>query len=154
PTDVSRAIHAQNLILPTGTAKMGETEYSIRINSSPELSAEFNDLPIKVVHGATVYVKDVAHVRDGYAPQTSMVHEGGNKGALLSILKSSSASTLEVVGRVRAALPRIMATVSSDLKLKLLFDQSVFVRAAIRGLVHEAVIASALTGLMLLLFLG
>ncbi|MEA2697823.1 MAG: hypothetical protein QOI66_2094, partial [Myxococcales bacterium] len=154
PRDVSNAVNAQSLILPTGTAKMGVTEYPIRINSSPELVAQFNDLPIKQVRGATVTIKDVAHVRDGFSPQTNLVRADGKKGALLPILKSSGASTLTVVARIRSLLPRVISTLPADLKLNLLFDQSVFVRASIMGVVREAALAAALTGLMILLFLG
>ena len=154
PSDVSNAVNAQNLILPGGTAKIGPREYSVRVNGSPVAVAELNDLPIKTVNGTTVYIRDVAHVRDGFAPQTSMVHADGKKGALLPILKAGGASTLDIVARVRAALPGILATLPKELSVTLLFDQSLFVRAAVEGVVKEAAIAAALTGLMILLFLG
>ncbi len=154
PSDVSSAVNAQNLILPGGTAKIGPREYSVRVNGSPEIVADLNDLPIKTVNGTTVYIRDVAHVRDGFAPQASMVHADGKKGALLPILKAGSASTLDIVQRVRDALPGILATLPKELSVTLLFDQSVFVRAAVSGVIKEAAIAAGLTGLMILLFLG
>lgn len=154
PRDVSNAVNAQNLILPGGTAKLGPEEYTVRLNGSPELVDDLNNLPIKSVNGTTVYVRDVAHVRDGFAPQTSIVHADGKRAALLPVLKSGGASTLDIVARVREALPGILATLPKELKLSLLFDQSVFVRAAVSGVVKEAVIAAGLTGLMILLFLG
>ena len=154
PADVSNAFNAQNVILPAGTAKMGEREYNVRLNSSPTVVAELNDLPIKQVNGATVYLRDVAHVREGASIQTNMVRRNGQPSALLTILKSGSASTLMVVSNVIARMPSILATLPSSLKLDFLFDQSLFVRAAISGVVREAVIAACLTGLMILMFLG
>ena len=154
PSDVSAAVNAQNLILPGGTAKIGPREYAVRVNGSPEIVADLNDLPVKTVNGTTVYIRDVAHVRDGFAPQTSMVHADGKKGALLPILKSGGASTLDIVQRIRDALPGVLATLPKELTVTLLFDQSVFVRAAVSGVVKEAAIAAGLTGLMILLFLG
>jgi hypothetical protein len=154
PRDVTSAVAAQNLTLPSGTAKMGPSEYAVRLNSSPEALDELNDLPIKTVNGATVRLRDVAYVRDGFSPQTSIVHANGSRGALLPILKSSGASTLDIVSRVREALPGILATLPKELECTLLFDQSVFVRAAVSGVVKEAILAAGLTGLMILLFLG
>jgi multidrug efflux pump subunit AcrB len=154
PADVSAAVNVQNLILPSGTAKLGKQEYPILVNSSPSIVDAFNALPVKTIGGTTVYLRDVAHVRDGYAPQTSVVVADGTKGALLPVLKSRGASTLEVVAGVREALPRVLSTVSKDLAVEPLFDQSVFVRGAIDGVVREAAIAAGLTGLMMLLFLG
>jgi multidrug efflux pump subunit AcrB len=154
PSDVSNAFNAQNVILPAGTAKMGEREYNVRLNSSPTVVDELNDLPIKQVNGAMVYLRDVAHVREGASVQTNMVRRNGQPSALLTILKSGSASTLAVVSGVIARMPSILATLPTSLKLDFLFDQSLFVRAAITGVVHEAVIAACLTGLMILLFLG
>jgi CzcA family heavy metal efflux pump len=153
-TDVSNAINTQNLIIPAGTAKMGEREYSVRLNSSPDIVSELNRLPIKQVKGATIYVGDVAQVRDGYAVQTNIVRENGRRSALISILKSGGASTLDVVDRVKKALPRIQATLPKELKLQYLFDQSIFVRASLNSVLKEAVIAAFLTALMILLFLG
>ncbi|HEY0463673.1 MAG TPA: efflux RND transporter permease subunit [Polyangiaceae bacterium] len=154
PRDVNNALGLQNVILPTGTAKMGVEEYPIVINSSPELISELGDIPVKTVNGTTVYIRDVANVRDGYAPQTSMVHVSGGRSVLMSILKNGSASTLDVVAHIREALPGALAKVPKELKASLLFDQSVFVRAAVSGVVKEAAIAAALTALMILLFLG
>jgi multidrug efflux pump subunit AcrB len=153
-TDVANAINAQNLIIPAGTAKMGEREYSVRLNSSPEVVSELNRLPLKQVKGATVYVGDVAQVRDGYAVQTNVVRENGRRSALITILKSGGASTLDIVERVKKALPRIQATLPKELKLKYLFDQSIFVRASLNSVLREAVMAAVLTALMILLFLG
>lgn len=154
PRDVTTAVASQNAILPTGTAKMGANEYPVLMNSSPDLFKEIGDLPIKVVNGTTVYVRDVANVRDGYAPQTNMVHVQGHRSVLMSILKNGNASTLEIARRVRAMVPSIAAKLPKELKVTLLFDQSVFVRAAVEGVVKEAVIAAGLTALMILLFLG
>ncbi|MEK6303329.1 MAG: efflux RND transporter permease subunit [Acidobacteriota bacterium] len=154
PSDVSAAFNAQNVILPAGTAKMGEREYNVRLNSSPTVVDQLNDLPIKQVNGATVYLKDVAHVREGAGVQTNMVRRNGQPSALLTVLKSGSASTLTVVSNVIARMPSILTTLPSSLKLDFLFDQSLFVRASISGVVREAVIAACLTGLMILLFLG
>jgi len=153
-SDVSAAINAQNLILPAGTAKLGEREYNVRLNSSPDTVAALNDLPIKQVNGATIYIRDVAQVRDGSQVQTNIVRQDGRRSALLTVLKSSGASTLDIVSRVKLALPRIMATLPKELNVHLLFDQSVFVRAAINGVLFEAVIAACLTAAMILLFLG
>jgi CzcA family heavy metal efflux pump len=154
PRDVNNAIGLQNVILPTGTAKMGSIEYPIVVNSTPELFDQLGSLPIKTVNGTTVYVRDVASVRDGYSPQTSMVHVEGKRSVLMSILKNGSASTLDVTSAIKKMLPSILAKVPKDLKVSLLFDQSLFVRAAVDGVVREALIAAALTGLMILLFLG
>jgi multidrug efflux pump subunit AcrB len=154
PSDITTAVNQQNVILPSGTAKIGSVEYPILMNGSPNLVAGLNDLPVKKVNGAMVYVRDVAHVRDGYVPQTSMVLMNGTKGALLPILKAQGASTLDVVSRIRATLPTVQATLPPDLQIKPLNDQSVFIKGAIVGVVREAVIAAGLTGIMMLLFLG
>ena len=154
PIDVSNAITAQNLTLPTGTAKIGDREYNFLLNTSPNSVEEFGDLPIKVVNGATVFVRDVAQVRDGFAPQTNIVRQDGIRGALLSMLKSGGASTLDVISRVKKALPRILTTLPASLKVQPRFDQSIFVRAALDGVLREGTIAAALTALMILLFLG
>jgi multidrug efflux pump subunit AcrB len=154
PSDVSNAFNAQNVILPAGTAKMGNREYNVRLNSSPTIVEQLNDLPVKQVNGAMVYLRDVAHVRQGAAVQTNTVRRNGQPSALLTILKSGSASTLTVVSSVIARMPSIMATLPPTLKLDFLFDQSLFVRGSISGVVREAVIAAGLTGLMILLFLG
>src|SRR3954470_11626780 len=154
--DVSTAINLQNLILPSGTAKMGSNEYYVRLNSSPEVVEAINDLPIKTVNGTTIYIKDVAHVSDKYLPQTNLMHAEGKKGALVSIYKLGKASTLDIVKRVKEAVPKIYPRLPNykELKITPLFDQSVFVRASVVGVVKEAAIAAGLTGLMILLFLG
>ncbi|HEU4532570.1 MAG TPA: efflux RND transporter permease subunit, partial [Polyangiaceae bacterium] len=154
PRDVNAAIAAQNVILPTGTTKMGSNEYPVALNSSPEALQEIGDLPVKTVRGTTVYVRDVADVRDGASPQTNMVHVGGKRSVLLSILKNGNVSTLEIASKVRAMLPATLARLPRDLKATLLFDQSLFVRAAVDGVVKEAALAAGLTALMILLFLG
>jgi multidrug efflux pump subunit AcrB len=152
--DVNNAVSAQNVIVPSGTAKIGDREYPIVINSSPDLLSQIETIPVKVVRGTTVYVRDVAQVRDGYSPQTNIVHVEGQRSVLMSILKQGSASTLDVVKRVRDILPTTLSRLPKELKVALLFDQSVFVRASIEGVVKEACIAAALTALMLLIFLG
>ena len=152
--DVVNAVSAQNLILPSGTTKIGGTEYGVVVDSNPRLIDEMNHLPIKVVNGATIYLNDVAQVHDGYSPQQNAVREDGVRGALLTIMKTGSASTLDVVASIKSILPRVMSTVTSDLHVKGFADQSLFVRAAISGVLREGVIAAALTALMILLFLG
>ncbi|HXX94744.1 MAG TPA: efflux RND transporter permease subunit, partial [Planctomycetota bacterium] len=154
PREVSDAINAQNLILPAGTIKMDDREYNVRLNSSPEVVEALNHLPIRQAGGGTVYIRDVAQVRDGYAPQTNIVRENGKRSTLLTVLKNGGASTLNVVRDVKAALPRVLSTLPDALNVKMLFDQSVFVRAALSGVLTEGTIAACLTGLMILLFLG
>jgi multidrug efflux pump subunit AcrB len=152
--DVSSMLGNQNLIFPAGTVKIWDKDYQVKLNSSPRVLDELNMMPLKVANGATVYLKDVGQVRDGYAVQTSIVRTNGSRGALLTVLRSGKASTLAVVNNVKAALPKILAGLPSTLKVKSLFDQSLFVRAAINGVVREALIAAFLTGMMILLFLG
>ncbi|MBZ5583951.1 MAG: efflux RND transporter permease subunit, partial [Acidobacteriia bacterium] len=154
PADVSNALGLQNLIYPAGTAKIGEKDYQIKLNSSPRVLDDLNNLPIRVVNGATVYMRDVAQVRDGYAVQACVVRANGSRGALLTVLRNGKASTLSVVNNVKAFLPKILAGLPPELNVRRLFDQSLFVRAAINGVVREAVMAAFLTGLMILLFLG
>ncbi len=154
PRDVNNALGQQNVIVPTGTAKIGSSEYPIVLNASPDLLAQIESIPVKVVKGTTVYVRDVAHVRDGYSPQTNIVHVEGQRSVLMSILKQGSASTLDIVRHVRDVLPATLARLPKELKVALLFDQSIFVRASIEGVVKEALIAAGLTALMLLVFLG
>ena len=154
PSDVSNAVNVQNLILPAGTAKIGKQEYQVRLNSSPELAETLNDLPIKTINGTTIFIRDVAHVRDGFQVQQSKVHVDGKPGVLLSILKNGKASTLDVVKNIRAVLPAAMLELPKELDVTPMFDQSVFVRASVQGVVKEAAIAAGLTGLMILLFLG
>src|SRR5438874_2115384 len=154
PQDVSNSIINQNVILPAGTAKIGMREYDVAMNGSPEILNELNHIPIRYANGATVYVGDVAFVHDGFNPQTNLVRRDGRHSALLPILSSGSASTLAVVNGARRLMPKILAGLPSSLKVDFLFDQSVFVRAAVTGVVHEGAIAGCLTGLMILLFLG
>ena len=151
---MSNALSAQNVVLPGGTEKIGDREYNVRLNSSPELIEGLNDLPIKQVKGATVYMRDVAHVRDGYAVQQNIVAENRVRAALLTVLKSAEASTLDIISRVKETLPKIQATLPKELQVDQLFDQSIFVRASINGVLREGVIAACLTALMILLFLG
>src|SRR2546421_615263 len=152
--DVITALGQQNVIFPSGTAKMGPFEYDILHNGSPMTVPELNDLPIKVVGPSTIYIRDVAEVSAGFSPQTNIVRQDGRRGVLISIVKAGEASTLDVVNGVRNMLPRIAATLPPELKIQPLADQSVFVRAAVSGVIREAVIAACLTALMILLFLG
>src|SRR2546428_511799 len=154
PTDVVTALGQQNIVLPSGTAKIGEFEYDVAMNASPRTVAELNDLPIKVVGNSTMYLRDVANVRDGFAPQTNVVRRDGRRGTLVTILKTGTASTLDVVAGVRALLPRVIPTLPPELSIQPLADQSIFVRAAVSGVIREAVIAACLTAAMILLFLG
>jgi len=154
PVDVVNAINSQNLILPAGTSKIGQFEYDVDLNGSPRAVDLFNDFPIKVVNGSTIYVRDVGHVRDGFSPQTNIVRHDGRRGALLNVLKAGNASTLDVVDGIKKLLPRVQATLPPELKVQPLADQSIFVRASINGVIREAILAACLTGLMILLFLG
>jgi multidrug efflux pump subunit AcrB len=154
PADVVNTINLQNLILPSGTAKIGQFEYYVNLNAAPRTVPELADLPIRVVNNATIYLRDVANVRDGFSVQTNIVRRDGRRGTLLTVLKAGEASTLEVVDNIRAALPRVATTLPPELKVDLLADQSVFVRAAVSAVIHEAIIAACLTALMILLFLG
>jgi multidrug efflux pump subunit AcrB len=152
--DVTNAIGQQNLILPAGTQKIGDLEYFVSINASPTKVSELNDLPITTHNGSVVYVHDVAHVRDGGPPQTNMVRLEGHRAVLMNVLKTGGASTLDVINAVHQRLPQVQAALPSSLKIQPLGDQSVFVRSAVSGVVREAVIAAALTGLLILLFLA
>jgi multidrug efflux pump subunit AcrB len=154
PSDVVNAIGNQNLILPGGTSKIGPFEYDVQINGSPGNVAELNDLPVKTLKGATIYVRDVAHVRDGYPPQTNVVRSDGARGSLMTVLKSGDVSTLDIVAGIRKMLPSITATLPPELKITPIADQSIFVRASINSVVREAVIAACLTAIMILVFLG
>ena len=154
PGDLLAALNAQNVVLPSGTAKVGPVEYDVRTNSAPHTIDELGMLPIKKVNGAIVYVRDVATVSSGYAFQTNVVRQDGHRGVLISVLKAGNASTLSVVKGIRALLPRVLQIVPPNLRITPLSDQSVFVRAAVSGVIREAVIAAALTALMILLFLG
>ena len=152
--DVMQAISNQNLIIPAGTQKISDLEYYIKLNASPTRIADLNNIPVKSVNGAVIYVKDVAHVRDGYPPQTNIVRMEGHKAVLMSVLKTGSASTLNIVDRIKAMMPDMKAGLPDDLHISLLADQSIFVRAAVSGVVREGAIAAALTAIMILLFLG
>jgi len=152
--DVSAAVNLQNLTLPSGSVKLGPREYRVSLNSSPDAVAALNDLPVKVVNGAMVYLRDVAHVRDGFAVQTNLVRQDGRRSALLTVIKKGGASTLTIVKQLEDLLPSIRAAAPPGLEVKELFDQSLFVRAAITGVLVEGAIAACLTGLMILLFLG
>jgi multidrug efflux pump subunit AcrB len=154
PTDVLNAVNAQNLILPGGTVKLGKSELDVRANTSPRTVAELNDLPIKQVGNTTIYLRDVATVSDGFALQTNVVRQDGHRGVLMSIIKAGTASTLSVVSGVKNLLPRVATIVPPELKMTPLADQSIFVQGAVSGVIREGVIAAALTGLMILLFLG
>jgi multidrug efflux pump subunit AcrB len=154
PVDIVNAVNAQNLILPTGTAKMGSLEYNVELNGSPRVVTELNDLPVKTVDGSTVYLRDVAHVRDGFAPQTNVVLANGQRGVLASVYKTGNASTLSIVDHVKQTLEDYRPSLPDGLNLSIFFDQSVFVRAAIQGVLREALIAACLTAIMILLFLG
>ncbi len=152
--DVETAISNQNLIIPAGTAKIGQFEYDVELNNSPEAFDDLNNLPIKTVNGATIFVRDVAQVRDGSPPQTNVVRVDGRRSVLMTVLKSGSASTLAIVAGVKSILPRLEQTLPASFKVLMLDDQSVFVKAAVSGVIREGVIAAALTSLMILLFLG
>src|SRR5260370_687504 len=154
PMDVVNAVNTQNVVLPSGTAKIGKTEYNVGLNGNPPTIEELNDLPIKVVDGGTVYVRDVANVRDGYAVQTNVVRQDGQRGVLLTVQKAGNSSTLAIVSNIFAALPKIKATLPSQLNIRPLFDQSLFVRASLQGVLREGAITAALTSLMILMFLG
>ncbi|KWI84818.1 RND transporter [Burkholderia ubonensis] len=154
PADVVNAVNAQNLVLPTGTAKMGQTEYRVDTNASADTIADISHIPLQTVNGATTYLGEVAAVRDGFSPQTNVVRQNGQRGVLVSILKSGDASTLKVVSDLKALLPKVVPTLPEGLTITPLFDQSVFVDAAVQGVVHEALIAAVLTAMMILLFLG
>jgi multidrug efflux pump subunit AcrB len=154
PNDVVNAVNVQNLVLPSGTAKIGSVEYVLATNGSPDTIAELNHIPVITSRGATTYLSEVAHVRDGFSPQTNIVRQNGERGVLVSIIKNGGSSTLDIVSGLLAELPIVAQTLPKDLKITPLFDQSGFVRAAISGVVREAVIAACLTAALILLFLG
>jgi multidrug efflux pump subunit AcrB len=151
PIDVLNAVTNQNLVLPSGTVKIGEFEYDTSVNSSPRTVEELNDLPIKVVGNATIYLKDVATVSDGYAPQTNIVRQDGRRGVLLTVLKAGTASTIDVVNGIRNVLTRAAQTLPPELNVKALADQSIFVKGAVNGVVREVVLATVLTAVMILI---
>jgi len=155
PLDVVNAINAQNLTLPSGTAKIGQFEYQVGLNSSPKTIEELNAIPIKSLpNGTTIYVRDVANVRNGYIPQTNIVRFNGSRAAMLDVQKTGNASTLDIVNGIKGKLVELKPTLPEDLHLQLLTDQSIFVTSAIEGVVREAIIAGCLTAIMILLFLG
>src|SRR5215510_14874875 len=154
PLDVVNAVSVQNLILPSGTTKIGPLEYDVDMNASPQTVAELNNLPIKTIGTNTIYIRDVANVRDGYPPQTNIAHVDGKRAVLLTVQKSGNASTLDIVSGIKNLLPQVQQGLPGDLGIRQLADQSLFVRASIQGVVREAVIAACLTGLMILIFLG
>ena len=152
--DVLQAMQSQNLVRPGGTAKIGQFEYDVDLNSDTQTIQELNDLPIKTIDGTTIYVRDVATVSDGFAPQKNVVRQDGKRGVLLTIFKAGDASTIDVVNKTRQLLPRVARTLPPELRITPLSDQSVFVKGAVTGVVREAILATVLTGLMILLFLG
>ncbi len=154
PTDIVSAVNAQNLILPTGTVKFGPLEYNVEMNGTPQTISELNDLPVKTSNGSTLYMRDVAHIRDGFAPQTNIVRQDGNRGALMSIYKNGNASTLQIVKGIKNIVAQAVQSLPPELKVTSLFDQSLFVRASINGVVREGLIAAILTAVMILIFLG
>src|ERR1022692_3127062 len=154
PTDIVNAVNAQNIILPTGTVKFGSLEYNVEMNGTPQTIAELNDLPVKTANGSTLYMRDVAHIRDGFSPQTNIVRQDGNRGALMSIYKNGNASTLQIVSGIKNIVLQAAQSLPPELKVTSLFDQSLFVRASISGVVREAGIAAVLTAVMILIFLG
>ena len=154
PIDIVNAVSAQNLILPAGTTKIGPTEYYVEMNGTPATIAELNDLPVKSSTSSTLYLRDVAHVRDGFAVQTNIVRQDGVRGVLMSIYKLGGSSTLDVVDGIKAMVPRAAQSLPRDLTIKALFDQSLFVRASIQGVIREGLTAACLTAVMILIFLG
>src|SRR6202012_2834471 len=154
PADVLNAVATQYQVLPSGTAKISQFEYDVRVNGTPRTVQQLNDLPIRTVGGATIYLRDVATVSDGFAPQTNIVRQDGRRGVLVSILKAGNASTINVVNGIRGMLTRVEQTLPPQLHIQPLADQSIFVKAAVAGVIREAVIAACLTALMILLFLG
>jgi multidrug efflux pump subunit AcrB len=154
PSDVTAAIGNQNLILPSGTMKMGQFEYQVETNSAPTTIQGLNDLPIKEVNGAIIYIHDVAHVRDGFPPQTNVVRVDGQRATLLTVLKNGNVSTLDVISGIHSKLPALTGALPPELRVTPLIDQSLFVRGAIDGVVREGIIAACLTGIMILVFLG
>ncbi|MGP8175999.1 MAG: efflux RND transporter permease subunit [Terracidiphilus sp.] len=154
PADVVNAVNAQNLIVPSGTMKIDRTEYAVETNSAPLIVDELNNLPIKAVNGAVIYIRDVAHVRDGNPPQTNIVRVDGKRAIMMSVMKTGSASTLDIIAGVRAKLESIKDQLPPQLTVRYLSDQSIFVRGAINGVVREAIIAACLTAIMILVFLG
>jgi len=154
PLDVVNAINVQNLILPAGTSKIGALEYDVDINASPQTVDELNQLPVKTMGSTTIYIRDVAFVRDGFPPQTNIARVNGQRASVLTVLKTGNASTLDIIAGIKKTLPLIQAGLPPELQIRPLADQSLFVRASIDGVLREAMIAACLTGLMILIFLG
>ena len=154
PNDIVNAVNAQNLILPSGTAKIGSTEFAIALNGSPDTIAGLNRIPVVTKNGATTYLSEVAHVRDGFSPQTNIVRQNGERGVLMPVIKNGGSSTLDIISNLRAVLPVAAQILPKDIVITPLFDQSGFVKAAISGVVREAVIAACLTAMLILVFLG
>ena len=154
PSDIVNAVNAQNIILPSGTIKLGPLEYDVEMNGTPRTIEELNELPVKTTNGSTLYMRDVAHIRDGFAPQTNIVRQDGNRGALMSIYKNGKASTLQIVAGTKNVVEQAAQALPPALKITSLFDQSLFVRASIEGVLREGLIAAALTACMILIFLG
>lgn len=154
PSDVVNAVSAQNLIAPSGTLKIDRWEYAVETNSAPTVVADLNNLPIKAVNGSMIYIRDVAHVRDGFPPQTNIVRVDGKRAILMSIMKTGSASTLDIIAGIRAKLDNVRGQLPPNLDIAYIADQSIFVRSAISGVVREAIIAACLTAVMILVFLG
>jgi CzcA family heavy metal efflux pump len=154
PGDLLNAVALQNVVMPSGTIKVGQSEYDVRTNGSPRTVEELSNIPLRQVNGTTIYLRDVASVSDGFQVQTNIVRQDGHRGVLVSILKNGNASTLDIVKGIRGILPRIASTVPPELKMSPLSDQSIFVRAAVSGVIREAIIAAALTAIMILVFLG
>src|SRR5690606_34363248 len=154
PADLSAALGAQNVVIPAGSQKIGALEYHIKLNGATQTIEELNDLPIKTVNGRTIYVRDVAFAHDGYAPQQNIVRMDGKRAVLMTIQKTGNASTLTIVDKIKSLLPGVREQIPADVKLETFSDQSLFVKAAVNSVVHEGVIAAALTALMILLFLG
>jgi CzcA family heavy metal efflux pump len=154
PGDLLAALAQENVVTPSGTIKIGPSEYDVRANGTPRTVADLGNVPLKQVNGTTIYLHDVASVADGFGVQTNIVRQDGRRGVLISVLKNGTASTLNVVKGVRALLPQVLTTIPQGIRLTPLADQSVFVRAAVEGVIREGIIAAALTALMILLFLG
>ncbi len=152
--DIVNAVSAQNLLLPTGTTKIGPLELAVEMNGAPQTVEELNNLPVRSLSGATLYMRDVAHIRDGFSPQTNIVRVNGRRGVLMSVYKTGNASTLDIVSRVKETIARAKAGLPPELNITAFFDQSLFVRAAVQGVLREALIAACLTAAMILLFLG
>ena len=154
PRNVNEAINSQSLILPSGDSRIGDIDYRVNLNSTPDLADDYNQIPIKVIDDVVVYLRDVGHAHDGFVPQTNIVRKEGKRSVLLTILKTGSSSTLDIIGKILKILPTMRAAAPEGLNIDLLFDQSLFVKAAIKGIVTEGTMAALLTALMILLFLG